>query len=524
MLLAALLPALGLRVGFVLGADFPLNDGGLFYAMARDLHATGFALPAYTTYNGDGIPFAYPPLGVYLAAALAALGPWSLLDVFRFLPLALNLLTVGAVYLFARAWLGVTLAALLATLAFAYQPRSFLWLIMGGGVTRSLGMLLGVLTLWQAYTMYRRSQPRAVLLATLGMAGVVLSHLEMAAFTALSIVLLGLFYGRHRAGLLATATVAGGAAVLTAPWWATVAARHSAEVFLAAGSTGAEPDSALFLLLLMWVPERWFSLVAVLAVVGAVVCLATRQYFPLVWLAAAFLLTPRGVPNRATLPVALLAVAGLVALLPWLTRRPRRAVPLGDWRAWLNDAALAGALQRRGVQLALLVFVLHATVIGWVSARPTLGALDADERAALAWVRAHLPADSAVLVVPTERFWGLDRVAEWLPALGERHSVATVQGSEWLPGGEFRRRIEASEQLVGCVSQPPACLDQWASATGTEFTHVYIPKRAPAPLAAALSTDGLRAALAGDRRYALRYDGPGASIFERLPYGGPQTR
>ncbi|HLI28429.1 MAG TPA: hypothetical protein VKZ60_15265, partial [Chloroflexota bacterium] len=78
MLLGALLPALALRVGAVLGADFPLNDGGLFYAMTEDLRGAGFTLPWYTSYNAERIPYAYPPLGFYLAGALAALGPWSL--------------------------------------------------------------------------------------------------------------------------------------------------------------------------------------------------------------------------------------------------------------------------------------------------------------------------------------------------------------------------------------------------------------------------------------------------------------
>ena len=45
----------------VLRADFPLHDGGLLYTMAGDLRSNGFALPAFTTYNGGQLPFAYPP-------------------------------------------------------------------------------------------------------------------------------------------------------------------------------------------------------------------------------------------------------------------------------------------------------------------------------------------------------------------------------------------------------------------------------------------------------------------------------
>ena len=56
----------------LVAAGFPLNDGGLFYAMAEDVRRAGFALPMYSSYNGVGIPFVYPPLAFYLAAALDA--------------------------------------------------------------------------------------------------------------------------------------------------------------------------------------------------------------------------------------------------------------------------------------------------------------------------------------------------------------------------------------------------------------------------------------------------------------------
>ena len=68
LFLLALLFGTFVRVMPVLQAGFPLNDGGLFYTMTSDLQKAGYALPAVTTYNGLGIPYAYPPLPFYLAA------------------------------------------------------------------------------------------------------------------------------------------------------------------------------------------------------------------------------------------------------------------------------------------------------------------------------------------------------------------------------------------------------------------------------------------------------------------------
>ncbi|MFL5533059.1 MAG: hypothetical protein ACJ8BC_13910, partial [Gemmatimonadales bacterium] len=90
----ALAVALGVavRAYHVLSQDFPLNDGGLFFAMVRDLQAAHFHLPAFTSYNGSGIPYAYSPLGFYLAGLLDAWTPLSLIDVFRWLPLVASAL------------------------------------------------------------------------------------------------------------------------------------------------------------------------------------------------------------------------------------------------------------------------------------------------------------------------------------------------------------------------------------------------------------------------------------------------
>ncbi|HNM37713.1 MAG TPA: hypothetical protein PKI33_11655, partial [Anaerolineales bacterium] len=48
-------------------AGFPLNDGGMFLSMVKDLQTSHYVLPKFTTYNYLNIPFAYPPFGFYFA-------------------------------------------------------------------------------------------------------------------------------------------------------------------------------------------------------------------------------------------------------------------------------------------------------------------------------------------------------------------------------------------------------------------------------------------------------------------------
>ncbi len=159
--------AIGIGLGFLvrflhvtaLGQGFPLNDGGMFYAMVEDLRAAGYALPAETSYNGGDIPYVYPPFSFYVAAVLVDLGGWSLIDVFRFLPLIVSTLTIVAFYPLARAVLGDREWAAVATLFFALAPRAFDWEIAGGGLTRSFGFLFAILAINQAYRLYERQRP-----------------------------------------------------------------------------------------------------------------------------------------------------------------------------------------------------------------------------------------------------------------------------------------------------------------------------------------------------------------------------
>jgi hypothetical protein len=161
------------RASFVLAADFPLGDGGLFYQMIRDLQHAGYALPSTTTYNHAGIPYVYPPLMLYAAALVDRATPLTLFDALRFLPLVGSIATIAAVGLLARDMLASRTAAVAAAFAFAMVPRGFLWLIMGGGITRSFGVAFAILTIHAAYLLFTRRRWRfaagATLFASLGL-------------------------------------------------------------------------------------------------------------------------------------------------------------------------------------------------------------------------------------------------------------------------------------------------------------------------------------------------------------------
>ena len=80
-LLLAIFLGGALRVMPVAMAGFPINDGGMFYVMVKELQANHFLLPAFTQYNLASIPYAYPPIGFYATGLISSLLRIPALDV-----------------------------------------------------------------------------------------------------------------------------------------------------------------------------------------------------------------------------------------------------------------------------------------------------------------------------------------------------------------------------------------------------------------------------------------------------------
>jgi hypothetical protein len=500
----AVVLGMAVRAALVLPHDFPLNDGGLFAAMADDLRVGNFRLPGITSYNAEGIPYGYPPLGFYLIAAIAELTGAGTVELLRWVPLVVTALTVPAFALLARRLIGEGVELVAAVLAFSLIPRSFTWLVMGGGLTRSLGILFTILGLHQAMLLFAGGRARHAAGVAACAALVALSHLGTLPFFALSYGLLLLAYGRNGRALGWSAAAAVGAVVLASPWWLSVVLQHGVEPFLAAQATGgsafAEPRArarvlnALARLGLGTTGEPFFPVILVLAIAGGVALLPVRQIMLPAWWVLTLLLDQRAGSTYATLPVSLLAGIGAArVLLPVFgATRPLRAAAAAALVVYCAAAALVTDPERGGEGRVLTP-------------------LPAPQRKALDWIARETPPDAAFLVVP-DRSWQTDRLAEWFPVLTRRRSVATVQGSEWLPEGEFERRVKEYDSLKACIRGSAGCLDRWAARTGKRFTHVVVPWVEPWPCCKSLVTS-----LASDSEWTLRYQGAGARIYERAP-------
>jgi hypothetical protein len=510
-LLAALLLGALVRGWHVWGADFPLNDGGLFYVMVRDIQRAHYHLPAFTSYNGAHIPFGYSPLGFYLAAVLNDAGV-NLFTLFRVLPFAASTACIAAFYLLAREMLHARMALPVALIAFAIVPRGFVWLLMGGGLTRSFGYLFALLALHQIWLLYTRRSLRYVPLAALFSALTVLSHLGTAPFVAFSALLFLLFRGRHREGVLGSLLIGAGALVLTAPWWVTVISMHGIGPFLAARATGgsifsdvaaSHGTTAGILARLVFgnTGEGRFPVIWILALLGVVWCVRERRPLLPVWWATILLLDTRAGSTYAAAPVAMLAGISSVHMVWPLLRRRERDGSRGAPRPFVWA----------GVGLIVLTSVFAAATGGGIlrNEAGVLTALRPRDRAAMEWMATHTDTSARVLVL-TSSPWQIDKVSEWFPVLASRTSIATVQGSEWLPHRAFYTFIARQLKVASCAHGGTTCLDSLRESPTLQFTHVYVPNGVGVGCCKPLLE-----ALRDDPRYQMIHDDAAATIFVR---------
>jgi hypothetical protein len=505
VVVAAVVVAALLRLPPVLNADFPLNDGGLFYRMVEELRDAHYRLPATTSYNLAEIPFGYPPLGFYLAALVSSATGQPLVDVVRVLPAVVSTLTVPVFFLLARALLGSVAEGAVATFSFALLPRTFTWFIMGGGLTRAPGFFFALLFLHQAYLMYTRPERRFVATTAVAGALAVLAHLESGWFAAYSGGLLFLLYGRDRRGVVRSLIVAGGVLALSAPWWATVIRYHGLHAFAAAAQGGGPVSDPSWLKTFNFTDEPQLTLFGALGLVGVFAAVARRQWLLPLWLGAIYLFNPRNPKTVAAVPLAMLVALALYqVIVPGILRL-----------SWREEVASSPQGRRSGfAPLIVAVMLALFTAYSFLSVRRIrdfdegYGVLTPADRETFRWISANTAPDARIVVLSFEPDWfGYDRVTEWLPALTRRVSVSTVQGYEWLPNHEFARRVRRYDALHACATRDIGCVERWASADGTRFTHVLFRKEG----CCALLESSLRASPA----YRLIADRPDAAVFVR---------
>ncbi|MCS6993161.1 MAG: glycosyltransferase family 39 protein [Anaerolineales bacterium] len=480
-------------------AGFPINDGGMFAVMVEDLGASGYALPVFTSYNLDSLPYAYPPLGFYLGRILSDLTGWNSVEVARWLPAFFSSLAVGAFYLLAVRLLPSRLHAALATLFFALTPRAFSWFVEGGGITRSPAQVFMLLTFASVVELYRRGRRRDVLWSGLWGALAVLSHPEAAVHAAFSCFLLWVMLGRTRQSFLHSVGVAALVALLSAPWWVTVLMRHGLETMLAAAATGQKWLALLHLVFFSFTEEPYATLTAVLGLIGLARQVSRREWLLPLWLILPFVVEGRSAHLPAVIPLSMLAALAVLDVV----FAALRSAPAADTVTPLE----------RGMFFYLFLYLLFSSLV--FGAQISSARVYEGDQAAMNWVQVNTPAEARFLVLTGSLSVSYDPVPEWFPALTKRHSVYTVQGLEWVAGERFSVAVRQAAKAQECLAVSAACV--WQSIQNEEVDHIYLSRSLRTehfePLDPPRTFPYVEAGLRQDERLKLVYESEAALIF-----------
>ena len=474
----------------VIKADFPLVDGGMFYVMIRDLQSAHFSLPAFTTYNQLQIPYAYPPLGFYLAAFVNSMTGISILKVIQWMPLILNILTVPTFYLLLKRILNSEPRAALAVLIFVLTPNSYWWTIVGGGLTRSLGTFFFIAAVFCVYQMYMEKKTIWIVASIFTGAMVTLSHLSWALQTVIVVPLLWYFFGRDKRNIANSFIVAFGVLLLTSPWWLTVVSHHGIDVFIQAFQVNHSRWLTWTILFALSFTGEYTTVIAVFAMIGLFIHLYKRNYFFVFWALLCLLGDPRGGTYASILPFAVLAMSAITDGIALQFTKPNPE----NSEAWIHS--LNSRIGKLFFGFFIVLFLYNAYN---VSDRLSQEVLNPNQREALEWIKMHTDMKASFLVFDEQGNPLLSPFVEWFPALSGRRSLTTIQGTEWLNGDQhYNAQIPIITAIRACLVRDVECIKIKAD-------YIVISSRSRVPLLISLESH------AG---FKSVYSSPVVKIFE----------
>ncbi len=497
-----------LRLSEPLSADFPLNDGGLFYQMTRELVENHYRLPLFTSYNALNIPYAYPPLAFYLTAGLSQLFGWQLITIFRIFPAVISVLTIPAAYLLIKDLTEDDALLSLSILIFSLIPVTFDWVIMGGGVTRATGFLFALLALHFTIVLFRRGSIKSLIFAALFLSLAILAHPETGFHAAVSVPVLWFFLSRNKKGAWQTGVMGLLTLILTSPWWGSVLLSHGLTPFLSAFSTSEQNGNAFLYPLNMTITnELGTGSIAILALIGCFLFLAKKQWFLPVWAVISYTVSPRSAKIFIAPIVAMFAAYTVVLLINWLDTRKNSDESLMEPSRFLSSVFS---------QLFLAIMFLQWFPSSMrVLNQFSTNRLSEDEQIAFTWINANTEINSRFVVL-SDYYWSVDPVSEWFPVLTGRASSATVQGTEWLGGGAYTNAKQKALDLRNCVDQSLQCIDTWAREYDVVYDYLYVRQlRVQNSVELVPYKNMLVEVLKNNSSYTLVYETDNVAIFEK---------
>lgn len=535
---------------YLLSHEYPAYGAGMYFQIGKQIRIGGYRPPVRIHhYTAGGVPYAYPPLLLYVAAVVRDLTGVSPLTYARFVPGSIVVATVVPYYYLAGEFLRSRPRASLAAVVFAVAPPVLTWHLSAGGIVRAPAFLFTLAGVYGGVRLFRAGDRRWIVPSTVLFGLSALSHPSYPVYFVLSLLLLYAVYDRSLRGLRSGVMVGVGGLALTVPWIAWVATTHGLDIFAAAAGTHSGLGGGTY--------RIWQEFVApvghldvgtpfyALAYLGAVVALARRRPFLPAWMVAGgYVLSGRFlyVVGAMLVPIAVFEGPGTASKAARYARRRARAAArrgagttgsrggaadgrgggadgrpggatTGSRGGGADDRRGPGAVGYGGAGAAVLVAVAAVALGGLFGAgaltvdngNPTQPAfLDRGDVRAATWVERNTAPGADFVVVGDD--------AEWFPYLADRTILVGPWGTEWLGNAQYRRQIRLFEWIAACDSA--RCLTTAFDRADIQPEYTVVPKgHYTVRGQAARTSPQLRRTLRASDRYTLVDENPDTMIF-----------
>ena len=423
----------------------PTGYAGLYSLMTERLIQNPWPLPReIPLYGPGGIPFAFPPLGPYVAALGVGLLKIPIFEYLRWAPPAFTILSLIMLYSFALKLYASRDKAMLGTLLAAAGVQMYADHATAAGMVRALALLFATAGL-SAFMNAIRMQTsfNSWTAATAFLLGLTtLTHPSYAVFLASGLTVIAASDRREsfRTRAVGLLVVLIGGLIVAAPWILVVSDRFGLQVWSNASRTHGtlgilqRVSGNLALVpveILRWVAnlgKAWTPhFLPGMAILGLGYSLLGRN-----WAIPALLVFLPAVLGESTRFEGILG--GLLAANLIVDVAPLRIERNGG----LTRFAPGPNLTFHVIVLGAVMYQAAKTIYSY---EPSL---DASLLEATTWVRENTPIESALLLLPNDH----DR-SEWTPYLTRRILSISHWGAEWAGGYAYQQTLQ--DQLSGCI-------------------------------------------------------------------------
>ncbi len=421
--------------------DYAPGAAGLYSLIADVIHENHFLPPQSIPYYGPGgIPFAYPPLGFFLMAALEQLGHVTPFNYVLFSPADFAALAMIPLSLTAQRLSGSWAGALAAVTIAGTSRVVMLVHLTAGGAIRGLAFFFALVSIYLFISAAASRRLWRVITAGLFAGLTALSHFSYAEFLLLFYLVYLMGHVRNRQIWQRLGLAGLTAAVVVAPWSISIYQQVGLSAFAGAfGSHGNDYFLTMVTrpeLILPWIentlrPVTRETALSGLLLLGSLYAIVSRKAWLVVWLALVLFFSSEG--SRYVVVITALMASLLVTALYQAIAGTRQ-----------TDDASRPAYARAAAFLALLLAFFYWQ--GWLAVTRSFPPVHIQQLNALAEVmRSEIPEGSAYLSVTG------DDDAEWLPYLARRTPAIGTWGAEWL--GAYPQQLDYVYSLNECLAQ-----------------------------------------------------------------------